>query len=139
MAEHPHAIYARRFYQLFNERRFEIATTMLNPRIHWLNVASGQEYHGPEEVKGYWQSWVDVFSDAKVEIERLDADDQGMVVEFFGRGTHSGPLPTPSGPIAPTGKKIDMRFCEVIRMASDKIGSARLYFDMLTMLRQLGV
>ena len=55
------------------------------------------------------------------------------------KGTHKGPLQTPSGAIAPTGKPIEVRACAIIELAGDRAKGQRHYFDMATMLRQLGV
>lgn len=138
MPEHRNATMARRFYQLFNERRFEIAKTMLNPRVHWLNVATEQEFVGAEGMRQFWQGWYNMFEDAKVEIEHLDADDEGVVTEFYGTGTHTGPIATPFGTVQPSGKKIRVRFCDCMRVKADKIDGGRLYFDLLSLLAQVG-
>lgn len=138
MAEHRNATYAKRFYQLFNERRFEIAKTMLNPRVHWDNVTTGEGFDGADGMEAFWQGWCDMFEDAKVVIEHLDADDDGVVTEFFGTGTHTGPIVTPFGTVQPTGKKIRVRFCDCMRIRADKIDGGRLYFDMLSLLTQVG-
>ena len=47
----------------------------------------------------------------------------------------------PKGPIAATGKGIEFRSCNVIEINPDKekAKSQRQYFDMGTMLQQLGI
>jgi hypothetical protein len=46
----------------------------------------------------------------------------------------------PKGPIAPTGKRIEIRACNVVEIAeSGKTKLQRQYFDMATMLQQLGL
>jgi predicted ester cyclase len=62
-----------------------------------------------------------------------------VVLELTWNGTHKGPLPTPQGPIAPTGKRIEIRSCFVTEIAGDKAKLQRHYFDMATMLQQLGI
>jgi hypothetical protein len=44
-----------------------------------------------------------------------------------------------AGTIAATGKGIEIRSCIVVEMAGDKMKVERQYFDMATMLRQIGV
>jgi hypothetical protein len=47
-------------------------------------------------------------------------------------------LQTPGGPIAPTGRKIEVRGCVVMEMEGDKAKLQRHYFDMVTLFEQLG-
>jgi hypothetical protein len=62
-----------------------------------------------------------------------------VVVELTWRGTHTGPLQTPRGVIASTGKTINVRACQVIELSGDKTKAVRQYFDLGTLLQQLGV
>jgi hypothetical protein len=54
-------------------------------------------------------------------------------------GKHAGVLKTPSGDIPPTGRAIELPFCEVYRFQGGKISACNLYFDTGTLLRQLGL
>ena len=65
--------------------------------------------------------------------------DDYAVVEFVGRGTNTGPLATPQGEIPATGRAIEIPFCDVHRIEDGKITNGRSYFDMATMMRQLGL
>jgi len=41
------------------------------------------------------------------------------------------------GKIGPTGKKIDIPFCEIFEIRNGKLVSSHLYFDVATMMQQL--
>ena len=62
-----------------------------------------------------------------------------MILELTWRGTHTGVLRTAAGEIPATGKRIEIRACQFIEVAYDKTQQIRHYFDMATMLAQLGV
>jgi predicted ester cyclase len=62
-----------------------------------------------------------------------------VVFEVTWTGTHKGPLQTPKGAIPATGKKIDVRACIVHEIAGDKVKEERHYFDLMTLLQQIGV
>jgi predicted ester cyclase len=47
-------------------------------------------------------------------------------------------LITPKGTIAATGKRIEFRSCIISELAGDKAKLERQYFDMGTMLQQIG-
>ena len=60
------------------------------------------------------------------------------VLELVWIGIHTGPLQTPTGTIPPSNKPIEMPACQVVQVESGKVKSASHYFDMLTMLTQIG-
>ncbi|WP_426533798.1 ester cyclase [Bradyrhizobium sp. McL0615] len=60
------------------------------------------------------------------------------VLELLWKGVHTGPLQTPTGTIPASNKPIEMPACQVVRVEGDKVKSASHYFDMLTMLTQIG-
>ena len=66
------------------------------------------------------------------------ASGETVVLEVTWRGTHTGPLQTPRGPLAPTGRRIELRACMALEVAGDRVRVQRQYFDMATMMEQLG-
>jgi len=79
------------------------------------------------------------FPDSTVELTNVFATEDQSVIEFTGRGTNTGPLHMPIGDIPPTGKYSEVRFCSVNRVVSGKVVSIHQYFDVMTMLQQLGL
>jgi ketosteroid isomerase-like protein len=57
------------------------------------------------------------------------------VCRFRGRGVNDGQL----GPAQSTGRQLDLAFCEVVRIDGGRIVSGEMFYDAMTMLRQLGV
>jgi predicted ester cyclase len=74
------------------------------------------------------------------DIENLVAHGDQVVYETTWTGTHAGPLTAPDGQtIPPTGRSVAMPACLVVRVADDRIVEQHHYFDMVTMLSQLGL
>ena len=69
---------------------------------------------------------------------RVASGDTAILDEIVWKGVHTGPLQTPTGTIPPSNKSIEMPACQVVRVEGGKIKSASQYFDMLTMLTQIG-
>lgn len=67
------------------------------------------------------------------------AGETGVTTEFRGRGTHTGPLVGPMGEIPPTRRQVDIPFCDVVQIKDGKIVSIHLYYDVATMMGQLGL
>jgi ketosteroid isomerase-like protein len=61
-----------------------------------------------------------------------------VAIQITWEGTQSGPLQVPGGEIAPTGRKVTVQACQVMRVEDGKAVEACHYFDMLGMLEQLG-
>lgn len=79
--------------------------------------------------------WVAGMSDASItEAHYLDAGDYS-IARFRGRGTNDGQL----GPANATGGRMDLDFCEILRVEGDQVAAGALYYDQLTLLVQLGV
>ena len=55
------------------------------------------------------------------------------------RGTRSGPLPSPQGPIPATGREFELRFCGLGRVRGDRISEVHVYFDSMSIMTQLGL
>lgn len=104
-----------------------------------LDVPSGVTTHGKQEYRQQINGWATAFSDGRVEITSAAATEDFGVVEFIGRGVHDGPLASPGGEIAPTGRRAELHFCSVSRFVNGKITESRMYYDALSMLMQLGV
>jgi steroid delta-isomerase-like uncharacterized protein len=125
--------------EAYNKRDWDGAIALTTPEVTFVNVATGQAFQGPEGVRHFLQGWATAFPDSRVETTRVVADEQGAVVEFRGRGTHSGPLLSPAGDIPPTGRSVDVPFVQVVDLQQGKIVKARLYFDSMMLLQQVGV
>ena len=79
------------------------------------------------------------FPDGRCDVTNIAASEDGAVVEFAGRGTQTGTFITPEGEIMPTGKRVDVPFCDVFKIKNGKIVSYNSYFDSSTMMKQLGL
>lgn len=103
------------------------------------DMPSGRIYRGVEGFRQNSQFYAEAFPDHEVEITNVVATEDQVVVEFIGRGTHTGPLHTPTGDIPPTGRRGELRCCNVYQIKNGKIASLRSYYDAASMLRQLGL
>jgi steroid delta-isomerase-like uncharacterized protein len=139
MTAQDNAATVRALNEAYNKRDWDGAIALTTPEATFVNVATGQTFHGPEGVRRFLQGWATAFPDSRVETTQVIADEQGAMMEFRGRGTQTGPLQSPAGDIPPTGRSVDVPFVEVLDLQQGKIAQARLYFDSVTLLQQLGV
>ena len=104
-------------------------------------IGTGAVFDGEEAVRAYFKASRTPFPDQSNEIIALRQSEDAIVAEFWLTGTHTGPLKTPQGEIAPTGKAFRVQMCAVFEFAkgTDKIVCERVYFDQGSILRQLGL
>ena len=139
MSAQDNAALAQRLYALWNSRGFEEATTLLAPGFVLHNMATGQMLEGQEGFLTFGQGWSTAFPDGVVTVERIVAGDDGAAIHFVGRGTHTGILQTPMGEVPPTGRSLDLHFCDLHTIEGGLITETWSFFDAATMMQQLGL
>jgi predicted ester cyclase len=133
------ATLARRMYEAFNERNFDELAEATAPDATITVVGSGDTYEGPEGSRAYNTMWANGFPDGSVTVDRLLESGDHVIVEFTGRGTHTGTLVTSMGQIPPTGRSVTLQFCDIVEFRDGKTGDRRTYFDTGSMMAQLGL
>ena len=102
----------------------------------------GVTYRGPDGPTGLGKTvevYAKAFPDMHRELYRVFSVGDVVVVELALQGTHKGPLPTPMGILAPTGKRMDAPCCDVFRLVNGKIQSFDCYPSGTVIFAQLGV
>lgn len=95
--------------------------------------------HGRERFRRYLETFKRAMPDARAVIEQLVESGEAVAVEGSFIGTHTGPLATDDGDVAPTGATVDLRFADLSRVRDGKIVSYHTYYDQLGLLTQLGL
>ena len=99
------------------------------------DVAFGRVNHGKEELKVYLNDTFAAFPDFKTEPKSFSiAGDLGGI-EWVMSGTHKGDIPG----LPATGKSFSVRGASIIEVHEGKIKRQSDYYDMASLLRQLGV
>ena len=130
---------ARRLYEAWNERNFDETAAAAAPDGTITIVGPGDTFRGPEGSRQFGAMWADGFPDGAVTVDRVIASGDHVVVEYTGRGTHTGTLATSMGDIPATGRSMTLELCDVIEFKNGKVQSQRTYFDTGSMMAQLGL
>ena len=139
MAAQDNAALARTLYAYFNENRIDDALAHATDDVEATLMPFDLTYRGREGFRAFMQDFKTAFPDCTVNLTRQIATDDAVVSEFRARGTHRGPLASPSGDIPPTGRSIDYPVCEVWEIRDGKLARLRNYFDAATVMSQLGM
>jgi steroid delta-isomerase-like uncharacterized protein len=123
----------------YNNKDWDAVKAAITPDFVYDEVPNRRRAQGPDQVLAVWKGWAAAMPDSKATFHDAFVSGNTVVLELTWRGTHTGPLETPAGPIPPTGKRFELRACQVVEIAGGKTKSVRQYFDMATLLQQLGV
>jgi len=104
------------------------------PHPHYELIASMTVHDGTSQVRGYYHDTRVAFPDQDHEIIAIRHSADAVIVEFWLLGTHLGPL----GKIPPTGGRHRTRMTAYfIFDEHENLVTERIYFDQLSILRQL--
>ena len=79
------------------------------------------------------------FPDGQIRLDRVLAEDDCICAEVTFEGTHTAPMPSPSGPVPATGREVMFPYCLVMRLRDNKIAEVHEYFDRVELRTQLGL
>lgn len=130
---------ARRLYLDWNDRDFDRLADMMTPDGEIVVVGTGEVFQGPEGARRYNTAWAEGFPDGAITVDNVLGVGDSVVVEYTGRGTHTGTLATSMGTIPPTGRSVTLKLCDVIEFEDGKVKSQRTYFDSGSLMAQLGL
>lgn len=119
-----------------SENVHDFATTMRtfgHPRYEL--IASAETYDGEAEVSAYYAETRAAFPDQRNELIALHHAEDAVIAEFWLLGTHLGPLRA----LPPTGRSFRCQMTALFLFEGEDLVCERVYFDQLTILRQLGL
>jgi len=128
------AAIVRRHMEAENAHDYDaVIETFAHPRYEL--IATGQIHDGEAAVRQYFAETRGAFPDQRNELIALRHADDAVVVEFWLLGTHRGPL----AGVPPTGRSFRVRMTALFLFdgEGDRIACERVYFDSVSILRQL--
>ncbi|GAC1363045.1 MAG: hypothetical protein NVSMB44_19400 [Ktedonobacteraceae bacterium] len=139
MPAEVHATIIHSLFNAFNEGDIDRCATLVTEDFELVDIPTGQTFHGPRGLQQWLQGFLTAGPDAKTSILTTIVDGDWVTTEHIGRFTHTGPLLTPGGEIPPTGRRTELRIAEIYQMKNGKIALMRSYYDVATLMRQLGL
>lgn len=131
--------FARSIYEAWNNRDFDFLADSIAADGEIVDVGSGATFRGPDGSRQYNSAWAEAFPDGRITVDSVITSGDHVVVEYTGRGTHTGTMTSPAGSIPATGRSVTLHLCDVLVVADDKLKSMRSYFDTGSLMAQLGI
>ena len=123
----------------YNKKNWNEMRDLLAADAVYDEKATSRRLEGSGQIIEALQGWAQAFPDSKGTFIREFVSNDSVVLELVWKGVHTGPLQTPTGAIPASNKPIEVPACEIFRIEGGKVRSATHYFDMLTLLNQIGV
>ena len=118
-----------------NRRNIDGLLDTLNDEPVYKIMATGEAYRGRDAVATFYRGLFEGVPDATFELINAFVGEEGVVEESVLKGTHQGKL----FGLEPTGRAFALPLTIIFPMNGGQILGERLYFDLMTLLRQLGL
>lgn len=135
--EENKVIFRRIIEELWNQQKLEVCDELFaadsdSPSVPGLPP-------GPEGVKMIAGMFLAAFPDLNVQIEIEIAEGDLVGGRLRQKGTHTGPMASPTGTIPASGKSVDFTEVAMLRIADGKVARSWYWTDMIGLLTQIGV
>jgi predicted ester cyclase len=121
-----------------NNRDIDAYLANQQPDVEF-RLPGGVVVRGRDQVREYTESLWTAFPDGTLAFGDQVLAGDAAATEVIFAGTHTGPLLTPKGPVAPTGRRVTLRSASILRITDGLIASEHVYLDQLEMMTQLGL
>lgn len=125
--------------EAYNDKNWLRLRSVVTSDFVYEEVPTQRRLEGPDAVIACWQAWAKAFPDSRATFDEEFVSEGVVVLEVTWCGTHTGLLDLPGGPVAPTNRPIRLQSCQVLGLQNGKVQSIRQYFDIATLLQQLGM
>ncbi|HXD80359.1 MAG TPA: ester cyclase [Candidatus Acidoferrum sp.] len=129
---------AARFVTAFNAHDEKTLNELHASDIKF-SAPGGFKATNAHEATAYATRWLKGFPNGKMTVRNEIVSAPWVVQEVTMEGTNTGSLEGPMGTIQPTHKHVVGKGVQVLKIENGKITEARIYFDMVDQLTQLGL
>jgi predicted ester cyclase len=125
-------------YRNFNTHNLAAEGEIMHANVV-VEAPGAPQLKGIEAFTQFAKAWEGGFPDGQLKMLNFVETGDLAIAEGTFSGTNTGSLTTPGGAIPPTGKRLQMKYCDLFRVREGKIVEHRVYFDQVEFLTQLGL
>ena len=127
----------RGWFDVIHARDWDALAALYTPDATY--VRSDGQSRGPQAIVSYLKGILDAFPDHSSRLDGVLLAPDAATVEWTERATHTAPYTGGAlGTIDPTGKAFQVPIVEVFRFDGARISSQHEYYDLLSLLSQVG-
>lgn len=130
---------ARESIECYNAGDFDRLRSLLADDFYEEELATQRRLEGADARVEAARGWKQAFPDERGTITGVCTSGNTVAIELTWEGTQSGPLATPDGrELPPSNKRVTVKSVQVIEIEDGKMKALRHYFDLMTLLQQIG-
>jgi limonene-1,2-epoxide hydrolase len=122
----------------FSDKNWNAVRDSVASDVIYDEVATHQLTEGVNHVIAFWKGWALAFPDSRATFNNAVVSGNTVILEVTWRGSHTGPLQLGERRLEATNRRIEVRACQVCELVAGKPRVIRQYFDLQTMLQQIG-
>ena len=115
------------------ENRQDIDATLATFGYAYYDMVPATTFDGRAAVAEMLAMYFSAFPDLHQDILTLRHADDVVILEVRNTGTHRGEF----AGVAPSGNRLDMRSCNIMKFDGDSLVRETVYYDMATLMRQI--
>ena len=92
----------------YGRKDWDAVRASITPDFVYDEIPTNRKTQGVDAALVLWKGWAAAFPDSTPTFHSALVSGNTVVLELTWQGTHTAPLDTPKGPIAATGKRIDI-------------------------------
>jgi steroid delta-isomerase-like uncharacterized protein len=130
---------ARESIECFNAGEFDRLRELLADDSYEDELSTQRRLEGADAQVEAARGWKEAFPDGRGTVDGAHVDGNTVTLELTWEGTQSGPIRTPDGQELPaSNRRATVRACEVMEIEDGQVKATRHYFDLMTILQQIG-
>ena len=129
---------ARENVEAFTAGDWQRLKAALASDVIYDEIGTNRRLQGADQMLEAYKAWKQAIPDGKGTITHAFASSNAVLIEVTWTGKQTGPLVGPNGTIPATGKLWNVQGAQVITVEGGKIRELHQYFDLLTILQQIG-
>ena len=130
---------ARESIESYSAGDFDRLRTLLAEDFYEEELATQRRLEGADARVEAAQTWKQAFPDEHGTITGVYTSGNTVAIEVTWEGTQSGPMAMPDGQeFPPSNKRETVKSVQVIEVEDGKMKALRTYFDLMTLLQQIG-
>lgn len=123
------------YANIWNDREYTKISDVVSETFVRVSPVTDDEVRGPEELEELIRRLDAGFPDFQVSIDTQLIGDNIVMAEGTFTGTHDGEF----NDVPPTGREVEVRFMDKLRIEDGEVHEHRTYYDQQEMLAQLGL
>jgi steroid delta-isomerase-like uncharacterized protein len=130
---------ARESIECFNSGDFDRLRSLLADDSYEEEYSTQRRLDGADAQVQAARGWKEAFPDGRGTVHGAYVDGNTVTLELTWEGTQTGSMRTPDGQeLPPSNRRGTVHACQVMEIEGDEIKVTRHYFDLMTILQQIG-